>query len=242
MDKAEAARILKSWRPGVDDEDPRFSAALAQALADPELRRWVEVERTRYAAIRGKLREIEVPADLARTIIARRPIPIRSARSPRQILQLAAAIAILIGIAAYWFWPGPRNDVPHYEKYLTQLVSRGYRMSLESPDPARIRTFLANNQAPADYAVPTALARTTPLGCATLSWNGNPVSMLCFRDRPGRDLFLFVVNNQAIPSRTPNPTPRVEQLGDYTAATWESEGKTYVLTVKGDPDLLRAYL
>jgi hypothetical protein len=242
MNKAEAARILMSWRPGVDDQDPQIAAALAFAQTDPELGRWVEEERARYAAIRGKLLEIEAPKDLARKIIAGRPIPMRPAWDRRQILQLAAAIVLLAGVAFYWLRPGPRNDVATYEKYLTRVVAQGYRMSLESNDPGRIRRFLASNQAPADYAVPAALERTTPLGCATLSWNGNPVTMLCFRDRPGRDVYLFVVNREAIPKRTPNPTPRIEQYGDYSAATWEEEGKTYVLTVRGEPEAVKSYL
>jgi hypothetical protein len=166
----------------------------------------------------------------------------RAAWSARQILQLAAALVLLAGVAFYWLRPGPRNDIANYEKYLTRVVARGYRMSLESNDPARIRRFLASNQAPADYAVTAALQRTTPLGCATLSWNGNPVTMLCFRDHPGRDVWLFVVDREAIPQRTPNPTPRIEQFGDYSAATWESGGKTYVLTVRGEPDVVQSYL
>jgi hypothetical protein len=242
MNRIEAMRILASWRPGVDDSDPFFAEALAFAQADPELLWWVEEERARYAAIRGKLLEIEPPKDLARTIIAGRPIPMRPAWSGRQILQLAAAIILLAGVAFYWLRPGPRNDIATYEKYLTRVVAQGYRMSLESNDPARIRRFLASNQAPADYAVTAALERATPLGCATLSWNGNPVTMLCFRDRPGRDVYLFVVDREAIPKRTPNPSPRIEQFGDYSAATWESGGKTYVLTVRGEPDVVQSYL
>jgi hypothetical protein len=242
MNKSEAMKILMSWRPGVDDGEAPFAEALAFAQTDPELQRWVEEERVRYAAIRGKLLEIEPPKDLARAILAGRPIPMRPARSAPQILQLAAALVLLAGVAFYWLRPGPRNDTAHYEKYLTRVVDQGYRMSLESNDPARIRRFLASNQAPADYAVTAPLARTTPLGCATLSWNGNPVTMLCFRDHPGRDVYLFVVDRGAIPNRTPNPAPRIEQFGDYSAATWESAGKTYVLTVKGEPDVVQSYL
>lgn len=242
VDKSEAAEILLSWRPGVDDKEARYAAALAAAEADPELRRWVEEERERYAAIRGKLREIEPPVDLARSIIAQRPIPMRPVWTVRKVLQLAAAILVLGGVAVYWLRPQPRNDMAHYEKYLTQVVAQGYRMSLESNDPDRIRKFLANNQAPADYAVTRGIERTTPLGCATLSWNGNPVTMLCFRDHPGQDLYLFVVDHQAIPNRAPSASPRVERFGDFSTASWESGGKTYVLTMKGDPERVRSYL
>jgi len=242
MDKPEAAKILLSWRPGVDDNVHPFAEALAFAQSDPELRRWVEEERIRHGAIRGKLGEIEVPAGLAGAILAQRPIPFRPASTFRQLLQLAAALIVLLGLAFHWFAPGPRNDIAHYEAYLTKLVAQGYHMSLQSNDAARIRSFLAGNQAPSDYSLSKPVSLTTPLGCATLSWNGNPVTMLCFRDKPDRNLWLFVVDRQAIPNRAPNPEPRIDQFGDYSAATWESGGRTYVLTVKGGPDIVRSYL
>jgi hypothetical protein len=244
MDKTEAAKILRSWRPGVDDAETPFAEALAFAQTDPELQQWVEMERKRYAAIRGKLREIEPPADLMVKIIAERPIPfpVPKRNRMREFIQLAAAVMLLAGVAWYWLKPGPQNDMDHYQAYLAQVVAKGYHMNLESDDPTRIRSFLASNQAPADYSLGKAIEATKPLGCATLSWNGNTVSMLCFRAQPGRDLWLFVVNQQAIPNPAPSAAPVVQQYGDYSTAAWEQQGRTYVLTVKGDPEVLHTYL
>jgi hypothetical protein len=36
----------------------------------------------------------------------------------------------------------------------------------EPNDPAQIRAYLAQNQAPADYVLPAALAKTAVTGCA----------------------------------------------------------------------------
>lgn len=243
MTRLEAMQILMSWRPGIDDADPQYAAALALAKTDPELSAWLDEERARYTAIRRTLKQIQIPPDLSRIIIDRRPVPIRPLWTLGKALQLAAAIAMLVGVAAYWLWPNSSNDLAHYERYVAGFASNGYRMSLESNDPSRIRTFLASNQAPADYTVPLPLERIKALGCTTLVWNGNPVLMLCFRDHPGRDLFLFVVDRQAIPNRPHDGPPTVEQVdGGYSTATWERGGKTYVLTVKGDPSVVQGYL
>ena len=241
MDRSQARKILAAYRPGIDDNDPQFAAALALAQADAELSRWLREERQIYSVLRRKLSDIDVPEDLARNIIRQRPIPIAPGWKLASAIRLAATVTILAGLAVYWFHPAPKSDFTTYENYLTRLLTKGYRMSLETGDLGRIRNFLASNQAPADYTLPGGIERTAALGCATLSWNGNPVSMLCFADNNDRKLFLFVVDRQAIPDAPRNSSPEVVRIGDFSVASWEKEGKAYVLTLKGDPALLREY-
>ena len=194
------------------------------------------------AALRAKLRAIEPPPDLAEKILREQPVPMVPSRALRHWLQLAAALAVLTGLAIFWLRPTPRNRFALYEEYLGRLVARDYRMSLETDDPERIRAFLKNNQAPADYALAPPLARTPVLGCATLSWNGNPVSMLCFADAAQGKLFLFVVDRGAIPDAPPGATPALRQVGDFAVASWTAQGRAYVLAVKGGPERVRKFL
>lgn len=235
MTRQEAFRVLQAWRPGVDDADPDFAPALAFAQSDADLRAWVEEERARYAAIRAKLTEIPVPAGLAAAILEKRPA-LSPARPQGGLLKLAAAIALLAGGAGWWLWQMLPYDFSHYETYIAQVIPV-YSMSLETRDAGRIRDYLARNQSPADYTVPAGLGRTTPLGCATFMWNGRPGSMLCFRDetagKPGRDLWLFVVDRGAIPFHRGGASTEMNQWMGYGMAAWESGGKTYVLAAKG---------
>jgi len=98
MNTSEAKKILLLYRGPVDDADPQFQEALAEARRDPELTRWLAEQRTCFDAIRSKLRDIEPPHALAEKIISRRPIPFR--HDLNRILQLAAAILISAGITA----------------------------------------------------------------------------------------------------------------------------------------------
>src|ERR1700730_3381475 len=92
MNTSEARKILFLYRGPVDDADPQFQEALAQARHDPELAEWLRDQRNCYDAIRSKLRDVEPPRELANKIVGTRPIPFR--RDLNRILQLAAAILI----------------------------------------------------------------------------------------------------------------------------------------------------
>jgi hypothetical protein len=98
MNTSEAKEKLLLYRGRIDDADPRFQEALAQAQRDPELAEWLRGQASCYHVIRSKLRELEPRSDLTQKIIQNRPIPFR--RDWKQILELAAAILISAGITA----------------------------------------------------------------------------------------------------------------------------------------------
>lgn len=98
MNTREAKEKLLLYRGGIDEADPQFHEALAQAQRDPDLAKWLHEQRSCYEAIRSKLRQIEPPSGFAEKVIRRRPIPFR--RDWSRILQLAAAIIIAAGLTA----------------------------------------------------------------------------------------------------------------------------------------------
>lgn len=104
MNTNEAKEKLLLYRDPMDDADPRFQEALAQARRDPGLAEWLREQTGSYQAIRSKLREVEAPGHLVEKIIRNRPIPFR--RDWTQIFKLAAAIIISVGITAVTmtFW------------------------------------------------------------------------------------------------------------------------------------------
>ncbi len=239
MDNQNPRALLLLFRRGLDDDEPQFREALASAAGDPELNAWLERETAVHQALQGKFREIEVPDDLLQKIALQNAAPGMNAG---RYFQLAAVLTILCGLAIFWFRPAPRKTFMAYERYLGSLVSHPYRMSLETSNLDKIRTFLANNQAPADYVISRRLARANPLGCATLSWNGNPVSMLCFADAGGRKVFLFVTNRRAVPDAPGGEVRQVQHVGDFAVAGWTEGEQSYVLAVQGDRGALEGYL
>lgn len=242
MDSAEARRKLLLYRPAVDRDEPEFAEALAMAARDTELGDWLRRRIEADAAIGARLAQVAAPEDLAAKIIRERPVPFPARHRWRSVLQWAAIAVILAGLAGWWLETQPRNSFSAYEQYLAGMLGHNYRMSLESADMRRIRSYLKNNQAPADFALGTPLQSATPLGCATLSWNANPVSMVCFTDPSKRKIFLFVVNQGAIPDPPAGAAPTIRQVGDFSIASWTTNGQAYLLTVKGGPDILQKFL
>jgi len=98
MTTNEAKQKLLLYRGAMDDADPQFQDALAQARRDPELGEWLREQVDCYEAIRSKLRETDPPGDLAQKITRQRPVPFR--RDWTQMLKLAAAIIISVGLTA----------------------------------------------------------------------------------------------------------------------------------------------
>jgi hypothetical protein len=191
-----------------------------------------------YDAIRKGLKDVPVPEHLDGKILAR--------HRPRwhlpPVLQLAAALAALLAVAAFWLKEQPHPAAfADYRVAMTALVSKKYPMSLETSDPERARKFLANNQSPSDYVLPAALKRTPLLGCSTLSWGANPVSLLCFRNRDGSDLWLFVTGHRSLPGSPSSQEPAFLPANGLITASWETGGTIYLLASRGGSDRLRPY-
>jgi hypothetical protein len=110
VNTSEAKEKLLLYRGSIDEADPQFQKALEHAHRDPELAQWMREQRSSYQAIRSKLREIEPPSDLAEKIIRKRPIPFR--RGWMQMLQLAAAVVISVGLTAVWMSLSQRGRHP----------------------------------------------------------------------------------------------------------------------------------
>ncbi len=102
MDNREAKSILSIYRPGIDDDDPQFAEALAEAERDPELRAWLFEQGKSYNDIRQKLRIITVPNGLREKIVGERPIVFPRPTTRLRIWQVAAAVALLAGISGFF--------------------------------------------------------------------------------------------------------------------------------------------
>ncbi len=102
MDRQEARSILSIYRPGIDDDDPQFAEALAEAERDPELRAWLFEQGKSYDEIREKLRSVIVPDDLREKIVRERPIVFPSPTTRSRVWQVAAAVAVLAGISGFF--------------------------------------------------------------------------------------------------------------------------------------------
>jgi hypothetical protein len=254
MNRDEAQDTLLLYRSSADLADPQVAEALTLAKSDRELARWFEEHCARQNALREKFRQIPVPAGLKGQIIYEQAARAK-AGSRREKLALVGAVAAivisLVVLAAFWLphrRPGFVYTLANYQDTMVSIALSGYAMDLATNDLAQIRNYLARNQAPADYALPAPLEKTTATGCAIKTWGAAKVSMICFRtgkplppNEPG-DLWLFVVDRASVKNSPAAGPPEFTSVNGIITATWTQDGKLYVLGTAGDETVIRKYL
>ncbi|MBC8094521.1 MAG: hypothetical protein H7Y43_01795 [Akkermansiaceae bacterium] len=252
MTTREAKEILLLYRPGTaDSEDSSFTQALQLCEQDEELKAWFEAHCSVYQSLRGSLKQMPVPEGLKEQILAERIVKVPTFwNAPKQRVVMAgltvAAVAILL--LFQWLPPAQETGYPGFRDRMISKALRSYRMDLETENPERVRAYLAEQKAISNYELPQGLQRAKMTGCAATTWQGKPVSMICFHSgkplRPGQtsDLWLFIAESTSVPDAHPGATPRTEQVHTVTAASWSDKGKTYVLAIEGDAETLKKYL
>jgi hypothetical protein len=251
MNSQKAKEILVLYRPGTADaEDASFSEARRLCDRDPELRHWFDEHCAEYTALSTKFKQVLVPEGLKEQILAERKVHTAPLwRKPSFVLAAVAAVAVLLGLVSLRL--SPREDVSFAGGFLPRMVSfalRGYGMDLSTSNPSQIHHYLAVVKAPSDYALSTALQKAALAGCATTSWQGAKVSMICFYSGkplpPGRttDLWLFVIDRGSVAGAPSSAVPSVTRVGLAMTANWTKGDKTYVLVSDRDEEFLRKYL
>ena len=246
MDNREAKFILNAYRPGGQDaSDPRFAEALEQARRDPVLERWLSEAIAFDAAMTDKLRATEVPPDLRESILAGVKVS-RPLRSPFVKWSVAAAL-VSMAILGSLIWHETRPA--HLTGWQSQaldvvslLVRNKSSFDAQSHNADELLAWLRANHAPAAQELPDNLGKLPSLGCKRFSWNGIPVSVICFM-RPDGGLIHLVTTNAVPPSsRSLKTAPEFVRQDGWAIATWHEGDTTYMLALEGSRDQLRTYL
>jgi hypothetical protein len=247
VDSRQARTILACYRPGLDD--PRsepFAEALEQARRDPELALWLERENALDASIGAKLREAPVPPGLKSRILAGRPAVAPVIWWRRPLVAFAPLAAILIAAIAIVAlqWRSSSSGFPSYRRQMGALVAGDYKLDVEARDLPKLREFFAKRRWPADYSVPVSLEGYPLEGGMAVEWRGHKVSVICFgeEDDESKDLWLFVVERDALPDARSSVVPEFAPVSKLMTASWSSASKVYLLAGRGDEPSLRKYL
>jgi hypothetical protein len=243
MDNREAKFILNAYRPGGQDaSDPRFAEALEQARRDPVLERWFSESVAFDTVMAEKLRVIEAPSDLRESILAGAKVS-RPLRSPFIKWAIAAALVSMAILGALiWHDTRPRHLAGWQNEALgviSSLVRQESSFDAQSHDAGELLAWLRANHAPAAEKLPANLERFESLGCKTFSWNGTPVSVICFMRSDGGLIHLVATSAT---DRAAKAEAKFVQQGDWATATWREGDKIYMLALQGSPDQLRSYL
>jgi hypothetical protein len=231
----------------VDDPDaPPFAAALEQARVDPELSRWLDRETAFDAAIGAKLREAPTPLGLRTRILAGRPAEATRSgwRRPAVVFAPLLFLAVVAATFVALEWRPSSGDFASYRGEMAALVSGDYKMDIEAPDLARLREFFAGRRWPSAYTVPPALEHYPLEGGMAVRWRGHEVSVICFgvENDESKDLFLFVIDRQALRGAPSTAGLEFERVAKLTTAAWTSGRHLYLLSGRADEPTLRKYL
>src|SRR5688572_4798306 len=134
-----------------------------------------------------------IPADLRDQILARnKVITVPSWRTPRAIAMAAALAFMATGM---FFWTtaklgGEDRTFAGFRSRMIGFALREYRMDIHTNSLPVVQKYLADQGAPAAFTLPPTLAQMPVKGGAALTWQGKPVSMVCF-DRLNTTLYMF---------------------------------------------------
>ena len=244
MNSLEAKKTLLAWRPGHGDlRDPQVAEALELARREPPLQQWLEKHTAFQRSVQQCFQQIPVPADLRDQILARvrNSKPVQPWQRPAW-LAAAAAIVFLLGLAVWWFRPVPADSFQTFRDRTVRGVQRVYpAMGIVTNDMAQIRQYLSTNHAPSDYVLSPGLARLPATGAGLLSWQGQPVSMVCLDSGDQGTLFLFVLDRSAVKGGPPKAAEFVP-ISKLMTASWTQGEKAYLLAGAGGEAAIRRHL
>jgi hypothetical protein len=248
MDNREAKFTLNAYRPGGQDaSDPRFAEALEQARHDPILNRWLRESVAFDAAVAQKLRAVDAPADLRESILTGVKVsrPLRWTNRFRR-WGMAAALILLAGLGAMiWHNTRPARLAGWQTQALdvvSSLVRNESSFDAQSNRAGELVDWLRAKHAPAAQKLPDSLDKLSSLGCKTFSWNGVPVSVICFMRPDGGLIHLVTTNGPAQSGRVLKGEAQLVQHGEWATATWREGNKVYMLALEGSPEQLRPFL
>jgi hypothetical protein len=247
VNRAQAQRVLLLYRPGTAESgEPEMMEALELARRDPELGRWFEEHRSFQQGMRTRLRQMEAPAHLRTSLLARAQVqPPQVSPLPvwrRSAWWLAAAAVVMLAVAAgLWISPRPGAQFANYSARMVGGALREYQMDIKTNDMRLVRQGLAARGAPADYVVPQGLERLRLTGGGRLTWRSNPVAMVCFDRGDNQMLFLFVLDRSAVKDPPP-ATPQVARVNELLTVSWTRGDKTYLLAGPAEAGFVQKYL
>ena len=82
-----------------------------------------------------------------------------------------------------------------------------------------------------------------PSAGTRLTWQGRPVSMVCFNWQTNKTLFMFVIDARAIPdAERIGEDVRLTPAHGITTVSWRRNGKIYLLAADTEAETLRKLL
>ena len=247
MTNKDASFLLGAYRPnGSDSTDPEFSEALAQAARDPALKVAFEAQRGFDSAVAARVQSIPIPPDLRSRILTGGRIS-RPSRwvAPRRLWAIAAMLALFAGLGVWYFIHGKDGSDAWEDQALgalNGLLSGQEKFDVSSANVAELQQWLRANGSPSAAALPDGMQRLASLGCKTLSWNGNRISIICFHGPGGELVHLAMMDRSALAKPPPDGHPVYETRDGWRLACWSQGNMAMMLATRAQESQLHALL
>ncbi len=169
----------------------------------------------------------------------------------RTVPALAAALAILLGAIGVVIWnrQQPPQSGPALAEWqtgslteLNQVLSGTKKLDVESASSADLRRWLEQAHAPNPAALPESLTRANSVGCKTVVFGNQKVSIICFHASPTQLAHLVTVEERTLSNPPPEHRPQFVRQGDWVTASWSDQGQSFMLAMKASEEELRRLL
>jgi hypothetical protein len=212
----EAMLRARPWAPDQEDQKQAQDAS-------PEV---YQQQKQFNARVHDELAAIPVPTALRDQILARRKvIRITQWHRARSILPMAAALVLLAAGVFYWLRPKEDLTIAGFRSRMVGSAVRVYEMDWSTDDLSVLKQRLAAKGTPAEFTLPPRLAAVPLKGGKAYTWQGKPVSMVCFNWTPTEILYMFVLGETLADPATLQP----QLVKKLNTITWEADGKTFLL-------------
>jgi len=254
----EAKEALLRYRPGrPSGEDPSVEEAKAACERDEALRAWFEEHCRLQVAVKDGFRSILPPAGLKEQIISERRAALYTEKTGGwkrsrvvQFTGVALLTLVVWGVMSQrWGGGGEETSLAGYRKRMVGFALRTYSMELKTSKIEDIRQHLARRSFPSAFRLPPSVLEVPVVGCGSTRWQDAKVSMICFlRGEPPlasgveSDLWMFVMDGPNMKGRPRDQEIVVEKVNRLWTATWEKDGKLYLLATPGEEADLRRWL
>ena len=207
MDNQTAKHILSAYRPnGADASDPRFSKALSQTRADPNLETWFQEEINTDTERSRIFRSIKGPEYGKRELLAtisfdqERTSLTAKTRISKWWHVLSAAALITISTMLWLTMPNPfRNVEAEGIEKLARFAQSALPLDESTSDVSDLRLYLANHGAPSPKNLPQSIIEAAKLaGCKIFTdSDGRKISLICF-EKDDKLVHLFVFDSSTL--------------------------------------------
>jgi len=184
MNRDEAKFILRAYHlSGGDAADPQFRGALEMLKHDLELASWFAQEQAIDKKLPEKFQAFPVPPELRGHLLAARKVVALRAwwRGPAWIGTAVASLAVLAALAILLTRTPEQRQFTEYHSYIAATAAKLDHLDLLTNDLVQIRQWLGRHSAPEDFIVPAKLNGKSSVGCRVFAWNGQKVSLVCFK-------------------------------------------------------------